>query len=138
MISPKWIVSASQWTDTIFGGVIANEKVAHLHLPVTRTERRAIQPTSSGIGGPTVMAERDLTGNRAQAVLVVAVGVLLSAGVVNVLLAVVESVVWPVVVGVGWVAVAAGVVVEAEAAAAAGSTTLSLPHGSPPLGRILR
>lgn len=84
------------------------------------------------------MAERDLTGNRAQAVLVVAVGVLLSAGVVNVLLAVVESVVWPVVVGVGWVAVAAGVVVEAEAAAAAGSTTLSLPHGSPPLGRILR
>ena len=84
------------------------------------------------------MAERDLTGNRAQAVLVVAVGVLLSAGVVNVLLAVVESVVWPVVVGVGWVAAAAGVVVEAEAAAAAGSTTLSLPHGSPPLGRILR
>ncbi|NGY63257.1 hypothetical protein G7043_30485 [Lentzea sp. NEAU-D13] len=61
-------------------------------------------------------AERDLTGHRAQAVLVIAVAALLSSGVVNVLIAVVESVVWPVVVGVGWVVVAAGVVIEAEAA----------------------
>lgn len=41
------------------------------------------------------MAVRDLPGNWAHAVLVVAVGVLLSAGVVNVLIAVVESVLWP-------------------------------------------
>lgn len=84
------------------------------------------------------MAERDLAGNRAQAVLVAAVGVLLSAGVVNVLIAVVESVVWPVVLGVGWVVVAAGVVIEADAAAASGSITLPQPRSSRPLGRILR
>lgn len=68
------------------------------------------------MGEATVKAERDLTGHRAQAVLVIAVAALLSSGVVNVLIAVVESVVWPVVVGVGWVVVAAGVVIEADAA----------------------
>jgi hypothetical protein len=70
------------------------------------------------------MAERDLTSVRAQTVLVVAVGALLSAGVVNVLLAVTESVFWPVFAGVGWVVVAAGVTVEAEAAATSRSRTL--------------
>lgn len=62
------------------------------------------------------MAQRNLTRAWAQAVLVLSVGALLSAGVVNVLLAVVESVAWPVFVGVGWVVVAVGVVIEAEAA----------------------
>lgn len=63
-----------------------------------------------------MMAERDLTSTWAQTALVVAVGALLSAGVVNVLLAVTESVLWPVFVGVGWLVVAVGVTIEAEAA----------------------
>lgn len=60
-----------------------------------------------------MMVERDLTSAWAQMALVVVVGALLSAGVVNVLLAVTESVLWPVFVGVGWVVVAAGVTFEA-------------------------
>ena len=67
------------------------------------------------------MAERDLASAWVRTVLVVAVGALLSAGVVNVLIAVTESVLWPVFVGVGWMLVAGGVVVEAEAAALSSS-----------------
>lgn len=73
----------------------------------------------------TVMAGRDLADVRMQTVLVVAVGVLLSAGVVNVLIAVVESVLWPVIAGVGWVVVATGVVIEAEAATASSSGSVA-------------
>ncbi|ANZ35951.1 hypothetical protein BBK82_07515 [Lentzea guizhouensis] len=57
-----------------------------------------------------------MSGAWARTALVLAVGVLLSAGVVNVLIAVTESVLWPVVVGVGWVGVAAGVTIWADAA----------------------
>ena len=70
------------------------------------------------------MLERDLRCAWAQAVLVVAIGALLSAGVANLLIAVTESVLWPVFVGVGWVAVAAGVTVKAEAATPFESRTL--------------
>lgn len=69
------------------------------------------------------MSERDLACAWTQAVLVVAVGALLSAGVANVLIAVTESVLWPVFVGVGWVAVAAGVTVKAETATSSRSRT---------------
>lgn len=69
------------------------------------------------------MTERDLTSAWARTVLVVSVAALLSAEGVNVLIAVTESVVWPVAVGVGWVVVAAGLVIEAEAARPSGSRT---------------
>ncbi|MDX3663736.1 hypothetical protein PV646_41185 [Streptomyces sp. ID05-26A] len=49
--------------------------------------------------------------------LVLAVGALLAAGVINVLIAVTEAVLWPVGVGVGWVVVAAGVSTWADTAA---------------------
>ncbi|GGU15687.1 hypothetical protein [Lentzea flava] len=67
------------------------------------------------------MAERGLTGCGARAVLGSAVLVLLSCAVGNVLLAVTESVWWPLAVGVGWWGVAVGVAVQAEAATASGS-----------------
>ncbi|MDX3663739.1 hypothetical protein PV646_41200 [Streptomyces sp. ID05-26A] len=63
------------------------------------------------------MGEGDVSGAGARTVLVLAVGVLLAVGVVNVLIAVTESVLWPVFVGVGWVGVAAGVTIWADAAA---------------------
>lgn len=47
------------------------------------------------------MAERDLTSAWARTVLVASVAVLLSAAVVNALIAVTESVLWPVFVGAG-------------------------------------
>ncbi|MEU0886193.1 hypothetical protein ABZ345_47125 [Lentzea sp. NPDC005914] len=67
------------------------------------------------------MGERGVSGAWARTVLVLAVGVLLAAGVVSVLIAVTESVWWPVVVGVGWVVVAAGVTIWADAAGTSGS-----------------
>lgn len=70
------------------------------------------------------MSERDLACAWTQVVLVVAVGALLSVGVANVLIAVTESVLWPVFVGVGWVVVAGGVTVKAEAATPSRSRTL--------------
>jgi len=69
------------------------------------------------------MTEPDLASAWARTVLVVAVGALLSAGVVNVLIAVTESVLWPMFVGVGWMVVAASVVVGAEAATPSRSRT---------------
>jgi hypothetical protein len=60
------------------------------------------------------MAERDLTSGLARTVLVAAVAVLLSAALVNVLIAVTESVLWPVFVSAGYVAIAAGLVIGAE------------------------
>ena len=74
------------------------------------------------------MSERDLACAQAQTVLAVAVGALLSAGVANVLIAVTESVLWPVFVGVGWVTVAAGVTIKAEAATPSRSRT---PRAAP-------
>jgi hypothetical protein len=59
---------------------------------------------------------RDLTSTRAQLVLGLSVSVLLSCGVGNVLLAVTESVLWPLIAGVVWVVCAFLVVIEAEAA----------------------
>lgn len=108
-----------RWDDDGWGG----GDVARVPLAVTETDPQAIHPHTGGIGKGTVMTERDLTSAWARTVLVVAVGALLSAGVVNVLIAVTESVLWPVFVGVGWVVVAAGVVVEAEAAAPSRSRT---------------
>jgi hypothetical protein len=70
------------------------------------------------------MAERDLTSTGAHVVLALSVCALLSAGVGNVLLAVTESVVWPLILGVVWVLFAVVVVVEAEAAAPSRSRTL--------------
>ena len=69
------------------------------------------------------MAERGLTSRGARAVLVGAVLVLLSCAVGNVLLAVAESVWWPLAVGVGWWGVAVGVTVQAGAGAPVGSRT---------------
>jgi membrane protein YdbS with pleckstrin-like domain len=62
------------------------------------------------------MAERDLTSCGAQAVLGLSVCVLLSCTVGNVLLAVTESVWWPVVAAVVMWGAAAGVAVWATAA----------------------
>lgn len=101
----------------------AADEVAHVPPFVTRTEHLAIHPHVGRNRKGTVMAERDLARVRAHTVLVVAVGVLLSAGVVNVLIAVVESVLWPVIVGVGWVVVAIGVAIEADGATASSSST---------------
>jgi hypothetical protein len=70
------------------------------------------------------MEEGVVSGAWARTMLVLAVGVLMAAGVVNVLIAVTESVLWPVFVGVGWVVVAAGVSVWADAAATSKSRTL--------------
>lgn len=67
------------------------------------------------------MAERGLTSCGARAVLGLAVLVLLSCAVGNVLLAVTESVWWPLVAGVGWWGVAVGVTVQAEAVGASRS-----------------
>ncbi|MCP2248185.1 hypothetical protein [Lentzea aerocolonigenes] len=74
------------------------------------------------------MAERDLTSGGAQAVLGLSVLVLLSCAVGNVLLAVTESVWWPLFVGVGWWGVAAGVTAWATVAATSRSRT---PHAAP-------
>ncbi|TWP47431.1 hypothetical protein FKR81_32480 [Lentzea tibetensis] len=62
------------------------------------------------------MAEGNLTGACAQMTLGLSVLALLSAGVVNVVLAVTEWVLWPLVPGVGWPVVAALVVGLASAA----------------------
>jgi membrane protein YdbS with pleckstrin-like domain len=62
------------------------------------------------------MAERDLTSGGARAVLGVSVLVLLSCAVGNVLLAVTESVWWPLVAAVVWWGAAAGVTAWATAA----------------------
>lgn len=70
------------------------------------------------------MAERDLTSCGAPAVLGVSVLVLLSCAVGNVLLAVTESVWWPLFAGVGWWGAAAGVVIRAAAATTSRSRTL--------------
>jgi membrane protein YdbS with pleckstrin-like domain len=53
------------------------------------------------------MAPRNLPSNREQLLLGASVSVLLSCGVGNVLLAVTESVVWPLIIGVVWTVVAA-------------------------------
>jgi hypothetical protein len=63
------------------------------------------------------MGEGVASGGWARTVLVLAVGVLLAAGVVNVLIAVTESVLWPAGLGMGWVVVAAGVSIWADVAA---------------------
>ncbi|GAA3673092.1 hypothetical protein GCM10022267_69820 [Lentzea roselyniae] len=62
------------------------------------------------------MTERDLTSGGAQAVLGLSVLVLLSCAVGNVLLAVTESVWWPLFAGVSWWGAAASVVIRATAA----------------------
>lgn len=69
------------------------------------------------------MAKRDLTSGGARAVLVLSVLVLLSCAVGNVLLAVVESVWWPLVAGAIWWGVAAGVVIRAAATTTSRSRT---------------
>lgn len=78
------------------------------------------------------MREGVVSGAWTKTVLVTAVGVLLAAGVINVLIAVTEAVLWPVGVGVGWVVAAASIRMWADAAAVPRSRT---PHGvsaSPP------
>lgn len=107
-------------------------KVAHVPPSVTGTEHRAIHPHVGRNRKGTVMVERDLARVRTHTLLVVAVGVLLSAGVINVLIAVVESVLWPAIVGVGWVVVATGVVIEAEAATASSSKAARLISAQAP------
>lgn len=62
------------------------------------------------------MAEPGLTSIRAQLLLCASVCVLLSCGVGNVLLAVTESVLWPLILGVGWTVTAAVVTGLAQAA----------------------
>jgi hypothetical protein len=69
------------------------------------------------------MAVRDLTSGGAQVVLGLSVLVLLSCAVGNVLLAVTESVWWPLFAGVGWWGVAAGVVIWAAGATTCRSRT---------------
>jgi len=64
-------------------------------------------------------------------VLVVSVFALLAAGIANVLLAVTESVLWPLVVGVGWVVAAAVVAVVASGPARSRSRTLPVEWVSP-------
>lgn len=68
------------------------------------------------------MPERGLT-TRAQVVLTLSVLVLLSSGVVNVQLAVTESVLWPLLPGVGWPVVAAVLTGLASTSAPSGSDT---------------
>ncbi|NGY62305.1 hypothetical protein G7043_25610 [Lentzea sp. NEAU-D13] len=67
------------------------------------------------------MAERGLTSCGARAVLGLAMLVQLSCAVGTVLLAVTESVWWPLAAGVGWWGVAVGVAIQAEAATTSGS-----------------
>lgn len=67
------------------------------------------------------MAERSVTSCGARAVLGLAVLVLLSCAVGNVLLAVTESVWWPLAAGAVWWGVAIGVTVQAEAVCASRS-----------------
>lgn len=74
------------------------------------------------------MADRGLTSSRARAVLGLAVLVLLSCAVGNVLLAVTESVWWPLAAGVGWWGVAVRVTIRAEAVGTSGSRT---PRATP-------
>lgn len=74
------------------------------------------------------MAERDLTSAGAQVLLCASVSVLLSCGVGNVLLAVTESVLWPLLLGVGWTVIAAVVTGLAQAATPAGSRTRRAEH----------
>jgi hypothetical protein len=70
------------------------------------------------------MAECGLTSSGARAVLGLAVLVLLSCAVGNVLLAITESVWWPLAAGVGWWGVAVGVAIQAEAATTSESRAL--------------
>ncbi|GLY54484.1 hypothetical protein [Lentzea sp. NBRC 102530] len=74
------------------------------------------------------MREGGASSAWARTVLVLAVAALLAAGVVNVLIAATEAVLWPVGVGVGWVVVAAGVSIWADAAATSRSRT---PRSAP-------
>ncbi|MFC3894039.1 hypothetical protein ACFOWZ_21395 [Lentzea rhizosphaerae] len=67
------------------------------------------------------MAERGLTSCGTRAVLGSAMLVQLSCAVGNVLLAVTESVWWPLAAGVGWWGVAVAVAIQAEAATTPGS-----------------
>jgi hypothetical protein len=74
------------------------------------------------------MAGRDLTSCGTRAVLNVSVLALLSCAVVDVLLAAVESVWWPLVAAVAWWGAAIGVVIRAAAAATPRSRT---PRAAP-------
>jgi hypothetical protein len=74
------------------------------------------------------MAERDLTSGTA--LLCASVFVLLSCGVGDVLLAVTESVLWPLVLGVTWVVIAAVVTGLAQAAMPSGPRTSGVPQVS--------
>lgn len=74
------------------------------------------------------MAGRDVTSGRARAVLGVSVLVLLSCAVGNVLLAVTESVWWPLVTAVVWWGAAAGVTAWATAARSRSRTPRAAPE----------
>lgn len=62
------------------------------------------------------MAERDPMSTGTQVVLTLALLALLSSGVINILLAVTESALWPLLPGVGWPLVAAVVTSMASTA----------------------
>lgn len=78
------------------------------------------------------MADRDMMSTGAQVVLTLALLALLSSGVVNLLLAVTESILWPLLPGVGWPLVA--VVVTSMASTATPSRSSEHLVEQAPLG----